>query len=226
MCYSVGDKVRLVANTLFVAKGAEGTVVEPMKGQTPPQLFPNRVSFPIGQDTRTVWCGTDEIELIDDGGPTADNTVADGSRDYCPEGGPEDRDPADTAQAGPPPCPCITGGLCEALISEDEPWSDDWAYEPGEWPSDFECDVSRIFTDAEALLVKKHQDYGPKNISQSPGGALNGLRVRMHDKLARINNLLDSGATPTNESLGDSFIDLLNYAAIGIMVLEGTWPNE
>ena len=47
-----------------------------------------------------------------------------------------------------------------------------------------------------ALLLMKHRDYGSKNISQSPGGALNGLRVRMHDKLARINNLLDSGREP------------------------------
>lgn len=42
------------------------------------------------------------------------------------------------------------------------------------------------------LLLSKHADYGPKNISDSPGGPLNGLRVRMHDKLARINNLVDT----------------------------------
>jgi hypothetical protein len=55
---------------------------------------------------------------------------------------------------------------------------------------------------------------------------LNGLRVRMHDKTARINHLIDSGATPENESLRDSFIDLLNYSAIALMVLDGTWPRD
>jgi hypothetical protein len=47
----------------------------------------------------------------------------------------------------------------------------------------------------------------------------------MHDKIARINNLLDKGVSPQNESLRDSFIDLLNYSAIAIMVLEGDWPD-
>jgi hypothetical protein len=76
------------------------------------------------------------------------------------------------------------------------------------------------------LLLAKHADYGPKNIAQAPGGALNGLRVRMHDKLARINHLIDSGATPANESLADSFLDLANYALIAQLVLEGKWPND
>jgi hypothetical protein len=76
------------------------------------------------------------------------------------------------------------------------------------------------------LLIKKHKDYGPTNISLSPGGPLNGLRVRMHDKTARINHLIDSGATPENESLRDSFIDLLNYSAIALMVLDGKWPRD
>ena len=58
-------------------------------------------------------------------------------------------------------------------------------------PSPFEMDVMDIFSEMEKLLLKKHKDYGPKNIAESPGGPLNGLRVRLHDKLARINNLID-----------------------------------
>ena len=90
----------------------------------------------------------------------------------------------------------------------------------------FVTDVWRILDAAGNLLIKKHHDYGPKNISQSPGGPLNGLRVRMWDKVARINNLIDSNVSPSNESLRDSFIDLLNYSAIAMMVLDGTWPDE
>lgn len=82
-----------------------------------------------------------------------------------------------------------------------------------------------IFDSAGELLLRKHHDYGPHNIGNSPGGPLNGLRVRMHDKLARINHLIDKGVDPENESLKDSFIDLLNYSAIAIMVIEGKWPN-
>jgi hypothetical protein len=89
----------------------------------------------------------------------------------------------------------------------------------------FVQDVWRILDAAGNLLIRKHKDYGPKNIAHSPGGALNGLRVRMHDKIARINHLIDSRVAPSNESLRDSFIDLLNYSAIAIMVLDKKWPE-
>lgn len=92
--------------------------------------------------------------------------------------------------------------------------------------ADFEDALAAVFKEAHDLLLKKHKDYGPKNISQSPGGPVNGLRVRMHDKLARINNLYETRSTPGNESLRDSFIDLANYAIIALMVLDRTWDPQ
>jgi hypothetical protein len=92
--------------------------------------------------------------------------------------------------------------------------------------NDFAADMWEVFDGAGNLLLRKHNDYGPTNISRSPGGPLNGLRVRMWDKTARINHLIDSGATPENESLRDSFLDLLNYSAIALMVLDGKWPRD
>lgn len=89
-----------------------------------------------------------------------------------------------------------------------------------------EVDLKNLTTELTDLLLSKHKDYGPKNISQAPGGAINGLRVRMHDKLARINNLVDSGASPEHESLEDSFKDMANYAIIGLLVLRNKWDNE
>ena len=90
----------------------------------------------------------------------------------------------------------------------------------------FEYHVEKTFQELQDLLMSKHKDYGPKNISEAPGGALNGLRVRMHDKLARINNLIDSGANPEHESLEDSFKDMANYAIIGLLVLRKQWDND
>jgi len=90
----------------------------------------------------------------------------------------------------------------------------------------FAADMWEIFDNAGNLLLSKHNDYGPKNISQSPGGPLNGLRVRMWDKTARINNLIDNGIMPEHEALRDSFLDLLNYSAIALMVLDNNWPTE
>lgn len=88
-----------------------------------------------------------------------------------------------------------------------------------------EVNLANISKELSELLLSKHKDYGPKNISQAPGGAINGLRVRMHDKLARINNLIDSGASPEHESLEDSFKDMANYAIIGLLVLRGKWDE-
>ena len=90
----------------------------------------------------------------------------------------------------------------------------------------FHDDAHAVYMESLEILLKKHRDYGPKNISNSPGGPLNGLRVRMHDKTARINNLIDSGTTAEYEPLRDSFLDLANYAMIALMVLDGTWPKE
>jgi hypothetical protein len=89
----------------------------------------------------------------------------------------------------------------------------------------FEYSVAQTYQELVDLLISKHKDYGPKNISDSPGGAINGLRVRMHDKLARINNLVDSGNSPEHESLEDSFKDMANYAVIGLLVLRGLWDK-
>lgn len=89
----------------------------------------------------------------------------------------------------------------------------------------FESAVAQTFQELVDLLLSKHKDYGPKNISDAPGGALNGLRVRMHDKLARINNLVDNNKNPEHESLEDSFKDMANYAIIGLLVLRGEWDK-
>ena len=89
-----------------------------------------------------------------------------------------------------------------------------------------ETHINATIRELTDLLLSKHKDYGPKNISLAPGGAVNGLRVRMHDKLARINNLVDSGADPRHESLEDSFKDMANYAIIGLLVLRGQWDED
>jgi hypothetical protein len=88
-----------------------------------------------------------------------------------------------------------------------------------------EVHLSNTVKELSDLLLSKHRDYGPKNISQAPGGPINGLRVRMHDKLARISNLVDSGADPQHESLEDSFKDMANYAIIGLLILREQWDK-
>lgn len=86
-------------------------------------------------------------------------------------------------------------------------------------------EASQIVDEAIALLVKKHEDYGPKNISDAPGGPMMGLAVRLHDKVARLANLIPNNKKPNHESIKDTFEDILNYAIIGLLVLEDKWDK-
>ena len=86
-------------------------------------------------------------------------------------------------------------------------------------------DVDAILSELRSIMMKKQADYGPLNIALAPGGPMNGLRVRMYDKLARLNNQADKAATPNFESIEDTLIDLANYAIIGLLVQRGQWEG-
>jgi hypothetical protein len=86
-------------------------------------------------------------------------------------------------------------------------------------------DLETILADLHSIMVKKHHDYGPYNIAQAPGGAMNGLIVRMHDKMTRLENLHYNKDTPNYESIEDTLIDLANYAIIGLLVQRGQWEG-
>ena len=64
------------------------------------------------------------------------------------------------------------------------------------------------------ILIKKQRDYGHDNIARF--GRV-GIAIRLHDKVARLENLTARGTSPQNESVVDNFIDLVGYSAIGIM---------
>ena len=91
---------------------------------------------------------------------------------------------------------------------------------------EFDEDAQKIYDELLAILVKKQIDYGPFNIWNAPGGATNGLMVRMSDKLERLKNLIYKNVKPNNESLEDSFVDIANYAIIALMVQRGVWAKH
>ena len=89
----------------------------------------------------------------------------------------------------------------------------------------FEEDAQKIYDELLALLVRKQIDYGPLNVWNAPGGATNGLMVRISDKIERLKNLIYKQIKPNNESLEDSFVDIANYAIIALMVQRGVWAK-
>jgi hypothetical protein len=72
-------------------------------------------------------------------------------------------------------------------------------------------------------VIKKQKDYGHNNIAMF---AITGLVIRIHDKIARAENLLSKqnmeNAVP-GESLYDTFLDMIGYSIIALMWLEGTF---
>jgi Nucleotide modification associated domain 1 len=80
---------------------------------------------------------------------------------------------------------------------------------------------------AEAILLitiaSKQHDYGHDNILWA---GIDGVIVRMHDKIARIKNLQERGADATNESLYDSWLDIAGYGVIALMLLAGTFTLD
>lgn len=73
------------------------------------------------------------------------------------------------------------------------------------------------------LVVSKQRDYGPKNILNSVVGPELSIAVRLNDKLARLANLVQNGATPENESLRDTADDIIGYGIVLKMVIDGTF---
>lgn len=67
------------------------------------------------------------------------------------------------------------------------------------------------------LFIKKNTDYGDAFATYGPVGVL----VRMGDKISRLQSISKSGITLIDdERLRDTLIDLHNYSAMAIMLLD------
>jgi len=93
-------------------------------------------------------------------------------------------------------------------------------------PEPFELAVWEITEGLAQLLISKQKDYGPHAIANAPGGALNGVNVRIHDKISRIRQLTSTFAMPNHEAIEDSYRDLANYAIIALLILADEWPTS
>lgn len=68
--------------------------------------------------------------------------------------------------------------------------------------------------DIVGTIIKKQRDYGHENIRRF---GRQGLMIRCHDKVARLENLCGSDFEPNNESIDDTILDIVGYSTIGIM---------
>ncbi|MFH2118490.1 MAG: nucleotide modification associated domain-containing protein [Candidatus Paceibacterota bacterium] len=73
-----------------------------------------------------------------------------------------------------------------------------------------------------ATFISKHKDYGKGNILDT--GEL-GIVFRINDKLRRLQNLRESGKTPANEAIEDTWMDIGVYAVLALLLKSGKFKK-
>ena len=76
--------------------------------------------------------------------------------------------------------------------------------------------MSSVQEEALELFKKKNKDYGDAFASYGSIGVL----VRMGDKISRLVNIDKNKIEIKDEKMRDTLIDLHNYAAMAIMLLD------
>jgi len=77
--------------------------------------------------------------------------------------------------------------------------------------------MKKVQSEAFELFCKKNADYGDAFATYGTVGVL----VRMGDKICRLTNISNKQISLVdNESLRDTLIDLHNYSAMAIMLLD------
>lgn len=83
--------------------------------------------------------------------------------------------------------------------------------------------MTNVQKEALELFTRKNLDYGDSFATYGPIGVL----VRMGDKLSRLQSVTRNGINlVNNESVRDTLIDLYNYSAMAIMLLDENQKNE
>lgn len=94
-----------------------------------------------------------------------------------------------------------------------------WTPEPSAPPPQHDRihQILKVQTEALELFAKKNEDYGDAFANY---GAV-GVIVRMGDKISRLVNITNKGINLVkDEKIRDTLIDLHNYAAMAIMLMD------
>ena len=83
--------------------------------------------------------------------------------------------------------------------------------------------LSKVQKEAYSLFCKKNKDYGDAFADYGVVGVL----VRLGDKIRRAQSISNNGVSlVSDESFRDTLIDLHNYAAMGVMLLDNASLSE
>lgn len=84
-------------------------------------------------------------------------------------------------------------------------------------------ELQHILQEMEELLKKKNQMYGDENITKI---GEQGITVRLEEKLERLKHLLKIQENPPEETIEDTWKDIVGYGLIGIMLRRGKWKEH
>lgn len=76
--------------------------------------------------------------------------------------------------------------------------------------------MKKVQNEGLDLFKKKNADYGDSFANYGPIGVI----VRMGDKINRLSNISNNKIEIVDESMRDTLIDLHNYAAMAIMLMD------
>lgn len=89
---------------------------------------------------------------------------------------------------------------------------------------ELESIVAKVLLEYFELWKNKQRSYGPHNIGAF-GAA--GCLIRSNDKIQRLRRhyFLNKDVSLSNESLEDTWLDLMGYALMGLVCERGQWPG-
>ena len=81
-------------------------------------------------------------------------------------------------------------------------------------------EMRKILKETEALLIKKNKMYGDGNIDEI---GEEGIIIRIKEKVERLKHLLSIKEDPPEETIEDTWSDIIGYGIISLMVKRGKW---
>jgi dUTP pyrophosphatase len=87
-----------------------------------------------------------------------------------------------------------------------------------------EIDIDNILQEEKDLFMRKLHDYGTEDMAEAQ---IPGVVARLNEKLLRVKNLLKQsegmGGRAMEEPIRDTFLDLMGYSLIAILLHDGIW---
>src|SRR3989304_5612409 len=108
--------------------------------------------------------------------------------------------------------------------SDFKPWNIDLVIDGSSGAEDLEQEWALLAKEIFGLWKQRQKKYGSSNIAAF--GEM-GCLVRGYDKIARLRNALfnHAGLQADDESVEDSWKDLMNYALMGLLCRRGKWAG-